>query len=579
MRPGRARLSTAATAVAGAVLATAVIATSLASGNRMPRAAAAATPTSVPLSTAGSPAPGLGTAGIPSPREGAAVAYDPTSGSVLMYGGDNGTVTFGDTWSWDGSGWSELNPPSSPPPLTQATMAYDPQSQRAVLSGGSSGPSGAPASAGSWEASGSTWTWDGATWAAAPRGDLPAAVAGDVMATDTASGQLILVTGLDGTCSPPSTWRWTAGTWTQLHLAASPSPAGLGKLAYDPSSRRLVLYTAPTGQCPAAAASPPLAEAWSWDGSTWSLSGAMTQLPTSSDSLKITFSGRPVGSAHDGVLMMAWGAFTWSAQGWNQLATAPGALGMLASNGNPWRGGEALAYDSADGQVLLFGGDYSGGDSQEYVSDTWTWNGAWTLAEAGAVGMPTPPTPGPIAYFQPWSMDFVNDETGWVVGDACDAQQNCTPGMARTTDGGATWSLLPPPPKELWGSESDVYTGHPAIYFTSAEDGWIFDPGLAATTDGGESWTVGTPPGAGQVTGLVSFDGSLWALTACSSGSGCASTLWRSAGPGLPFTRAPSQPPPPGRGPGLLRSGPDGRFAADTGLVPVRAGQRTPERG
>ena len=66
--------------------------------------------------------------------------------------------------------------------------------------------------------------------------------------------------------------------------------------------------------------------------------------------------------------------WTWSGTNWAQLTPQ-------ASPGTRWE--EAMAYDSATTQLLLFGG-YNGA----YLGDTWAWNGTtWgQLAEA------TPPT-------------------------------------------------------------------------------------------------------------------------------------------------------------------------------------------
>jgi len=156
---------------------------------------------------------------------------------------------------------------------------------------------------------------------------------------------------------------------------------------------------------------------------------------------------------------------------------------------------------------------------------------------------PSPPkaTPGPIAYLQPTSMSFVDDSRGWVLGSACDAQGNCRPGIARTDDGGASWSLLPFPSEEDLGMGVTWPEGA-SIYFTSLDDGWLVNPLLAETTDGGATWTIVTPTGASSVAGVVSFDGSVWAVSGCVA---CGTTLWEAPAPGSPFEPAPSQPPNP----------------------------------
>lgn len=147
-------------------------------------------------------------------------------------------------------------------------------------------------------------------------------------------------------------------------------------------------------------------------------------------------------------------------------------------------------------------------------------------------------TPGPIAYLQPTSMTFIDDSHGWVLGSACDALGNCRSGIARTDDGGASWSLLPFPSEEDLG----IWPVAGSIYFTSLNDGWIVDPSLAQTTDGGATWTMVTPPGAPSVAAVVSFNGSVWAVSDCVA---CEARLWESPAPGSPLEPAPSQPPNP----------------------------------
>jgi hypothetical protein len=64
--------------------------------------------------------------------------------------------------------------------------------------------------------------------------------------------------------------------------------------------------------------------------------------------------------------------WTWDGRRW--------AFAASATSPSP-RGGHAMAYDSARGVALLFGGaSYSGIPIVEH-DDTWTWNGSWTLMQ------------------------------------------------------------------------------------------------------------------------------------------------------------------------------------------------------
>ena len=75
------------------------------------------------------------------------------------------------------------------PALSGALLGYDPSTERLVLTGGDTSNRRRPL-----EETDATWTWDGSTWAAQPSGGLPAPDLPSALATDEATGQLILVT-------------------------------------------------------------------------------------------------------------------------------------------------------------------------------------------------------------------------------------------------------------------------------------------------------------------------------------------------------------------------------------------------
>ena len=83
------------------------------------------------------------------------MVYDQARGVVLMFGGRrNGTpkLNLNDTWQFDGTTWSQLQPATSPPPRGGHAMAYDPIRERVVMIGGD--VVGAELA--------DAWEWDGA---------------------------------------------------------------------------------------------------------------------------------------------------------------------------------------------------------------------------------------------------------------------------------------------------------------------------------------------------------------------------------------------------------------------------------
>ena len=347
------------TAVSLSALVGAATATLISSPISHPAPAAVATPTPMPIALPAAPPI------RPSARVDAAMAYDPAGGDVILFGGlvigSEGLTTLSDTWSWDGSQWTELHPTVSPPGLSGALLAYDPSTERLVLTGGDTARPGGPL-----EETDSTWTWDGSTWASQPAGTLPAADLPSALGTDSATGQLILVTSQPG-CESTATWRWSGATWALLHPAASPPPAAVDSLAYDPRSESLDLVTAPQdcdGGTEAGSASPPV---WSWNGSSWNAGPASGgSVPPSS--WELTTSG-------DGALLVtATGTYLWKGGGWSELSSSPVA------------GNSSVAYDASDDQVVLFGGICAscGADAVPY---TWTWDGSWALRNSTAAAV------------------------------------------------------------------------------------------------------------------------------------------------------------------------------------------------
>jgi hypothetical protein len=94
----------------------------------------------------------------PPAREAAAMAYDAATSSAVLFGGCGNmppTCLLNDTWTWNGTDWTQQHPATSPPARDQALMAYDGATRTMVLFGGrDAGPT----------LLNDTWTWNGSTW-------------------------------------------------------------------------------------------------------------------------------------------------------------------------------------------------------------------------------------------------------------------------------------------------------------------------------------------------------------------------------------------------------------------------------
>jgi hypothetical protein len=167
------------------------------------------------------------------------MAYDGAEKRVLMFGGYNSSggpgiiPCLGDTWEWDGATWVQRQPISSPPGRCLAVMAYDRLHSRVVLFGGLPDNWGGPLD--------DTWTWDGTTWTNANPAQRPPAIDGAAMAFDPKLGAAVLFGG-EGNETPPGTWLWNGVTWAAPTMSPVPPGRKYQALAYDRGTGTIVMF-------------------------------------------------------------------------------------------------------------------------------------------------------------------------------------------------------------------------------------------------------------------------------------------------------------------------------------------------
>jgi len=290
----------------------------------------------------------------PPARAAAGAAYDRAHGRVLVFGGvisANGKLTyFGDTWSWDGTTWTQLHPASSPSARQLADMAYDPTGQQVVLFGGHNG---VPL--------GDTWTWNGTTWTQRIGAVTPAPRVEASMATDEATSNVVLFGGfgLDGT-EDSDTWTWSNGAWTQLSPFPSPSARSGAAMGYDAAQSHLVLFG---GGCCSYPATSTDADTWTFDGSHWTLASFDT--PSARQYAAAATAG-PQGSVllFGGLTSSGNGQDTWQ---WNDNALpAHPTAGILF--------GEYPGIGCSTGPSTC-GNDANGPEQQSYIAALDGWQG------------------------------------------------------------------------------------------------------------------------------------------------------------------------------------------------------------
>jgi hypothetical protein len=173
----------------------------------------------------------------PTPRYLAALAYDSDHQSYVLFGGHTATGISDETWTWDGKSWKQLNPVHRPPPRMNAAMAYDPAHQVVVLYGGL-----IPNQNEGIEV-GDTWTWDGSDWTEVDaRPGEPGNRQGP-RAVTTADG-LILVGGHMGNIKYyGDAWTWNGKKWSRVDRAPTPPGRGAAAVVWNPVDSSLFVFS------------------------------------------------------------------------------------------------------------------------------------------------------------------------------------------------------------------------------------------------------------------------------------------------------------------------------------------------
>ena len=350
----------------------------------------------------------------PSPRNQPHMVWDPDHHRVVLFGGYEGITGLADTWTWDGASWTLLATASAPEGRGDFGMAYDIADHRVVVAGGYTTDGGGMTTA-------DAWGFDGTSWA-------PIALDGGPLGFDNVGlvydpvRSVVVAWVQDGVFQ--ATWELAGATWTQI--AVHPPfvmPMEGSTFAYDIERDEVLewagnpfgvvnnLYAFPRGAGPSAqwkvlapASSPPAVtasalaydvdrartvmfggstyspEVFEWDGTSWTDVGAGagasgTPPPRAGDAMAwdginhrvIVFGGHDASAALVPNDTWEWDGATWT---------------MTSGNaGPPARDQAAMAYDSARGRVVLFGGGA--------LTDTWEWDGAaWHDVSPTTISLP-----------------------------------------------------------------------------------------------------------------------------------------------------------------------------------------------
>ncbi len=299
------------------------------------------------------------------------MTYDAADGYVLLFGGAGGTAStaqwYNDTWAFKGGNWTQLHPRTSPPTLLDAGMVYDAADGYVVLFGG------AGATKVNYEVSNYTWKFNGGEWTNITSIPSPPQCNRPNMAYDAADGYVVLFSGWNPNVVTPvnnttefiggdlrDTWKFSGGRWTNITPAIEPEARDSAFMAYDAHDGYVVMFGGEDTNFT------PLNDTWEFRGGKW------TQLfpgpgPTAKElggvaydpELKsvITFGG-------DSGKLGSFSNETWGFSDGNWTRLYP------LFSPEP-RAGLGLAYDQADGYLVLFGGGPLPNNYFGSYNDTW----------------------------------------------------------------------------------------------------------------------------------------------------------------------------------------------------------------
>jgi hypothetical protein len=304
----------------------------------------------------------------PSNRSGLAMAGQP-NGPVLLFGGSAPLLPSNETWSWDGSDWTQLQPATSPGGRTLPAMVFDGARNRFVMFGG-------------WltaisvgTASNQTWEFDGTDWTQVNTATTPTGAWKHGMAFDSVRGRTVMYGGAANgfPIANANTWEYDGVNWVQaLTPSAGPGPRERVAMCFHTALNRTLLFG---GINPQSGGND---DTWAWNGTTWTLLPVTSVRPSARTGASLVYHApRGVAVLHGGTAPQTGTALddTWEFDG---VAWTPVAF---ASNPTAARD-FGCAFDGPRDGFVRFGG-LSGGTAN---AETWTLGPRVTAIGPGCAG-------------------------------------------------------------------------------------------------------------------------------------------------------------------------------------------------
>jgi hypothetical protein len=279
------------------------------------------------------------------------MAFDSARKCVVLFGGASGSNFFADTWTWDGTEWTQVAD-TGPAARSGHALAYDNAGQCVVLFGGRTAANPL----------GDTWEWDGTEWTQVQ--DVgPSARRAHAMAFDSTAFRVVLFGGADANGTGLNdTWLWNGTTWTQA-ADTGPDPRAASAMV---AASTIVLFGGVNSIDPNLENHTIYGDSWRWDGHTWTEVRHIGPAPRWghgmafwSDAGRIVLVGGSTvfGLAQDAALQAGVMRDTWEARD-DGVAPGPGSLTIQSLVITP---PQVTAPGTANGIITLSGPAPAGG--------------------------------------------------------------------------------------------------------------------------------------------------------------------------------------------------------------------------
>jgi hypothetical protein len=294
----------------------------------------------------------LQVAAKPPARSGHMLSYDALRNRATLFGGQGTSGAFGDTWTFDGTNWTNRLPLTSPPPRARAVMLFHSASQGIILFGGQR----------SQLLFDETWSFNGTTWTQQAYSVRPPA-RHRATATNLQGGDLAMFGGEGSLGIRNDTWTFGLSGWTQTPGVAPPARADAVLIQ---SGAALLLSGGTDG-------SRALQDVWALQSGVWSLRPPSANLPRYAAAAAVTANGQwLLTSGRDTNGALLGDALLFSAVSWTTTAPAEAPSG---------RTGACAAFDAVRNEVVLFGGVDA---LSQLLDDTFTMRGTIWQQNASA---------------------------------------------------------------------------------------------------------------------------------------------------------------------------------------------------